>query len=109
VGGDPASDRLVGANKTIALGSSTPGVSTARRHGARLVFGAQVDHVVPYSLGGTTTRENLVTACWACNFGKRNYHRTQLALDDPRERPPSDAPFDGFTSLQRALRRAGKS
>lgn len=80
----------------------------ARRHGARLVFGAQVDHVMPYSLGGTTTRENLVTACWACNFGKRNYHLAQLALDDPRERPPSDTPFDGFASLNRALLEAGK-
>ena len=29
-----------------------------------------VDHVVPYTKGGATTRENLVAACQECNVGK---------------------------------------
>jgi len=31
----------------------------------------EVDHVIPRARGGLDTRENLVTACWDCNHGKR--------------------------------------
>jgi hypothetical protein len=31
-----------------------------------------VDHIVPYSKGGETTRDNLQTLCSKCNFGKSN-------------------------------------
>lgn len=31
---------------------------------------ATVDHVVPLAKGGTNGRDNLVTACLACNNGK---------------------------------------
>lgn len=78
----------------------------ARRHGARLVFGAQVDHVTPYSLGGQSTPDNLVTSCWSCNFGKARFHVAQLAISDPRDWPPSTEPRDGFVSLLPALRAA---
>jgi len=30
------------------------------------------DHVVPRSAGGKTTWTNIVTACYSCNFAKRN-------------------------------------
>ncbi len=32
-----------------------------------------LDHIIPYSLGGQTTAENLCLACWDCNLikGKR--------------------------------------
>lgn len=30
----------------------------------------QIDHVVPFSKGGTTEFENLQTLCWECNIGK---------------------------------------
>jgi 5-methylcytosine-specific restriction endonuclease McrA len=29
-----------------------------------------VDHVVPVAAGGTTTEDNLLTACEECNLGK---------------------------------------
>ncbi len=32
--------------------------------------GAHIDHVIPYSLGGLTEKDNLVTACRACNVKK---------------------------------------
>ena len=32
----------------------------------------QVDHKIPYSLGGRTIKENLVTKCAECNLGKGN-------------------------------------
>jgi len=30
----------------------------------------QPDHIIPYSKGGETVFENLITACWDCNIGK---------------------------------------
>jgi len=36
--------------------------------GARLML----DHVVPFSKGGKTERENLITSCFSCNIGKRD-------------------------------------
>lgn len=34
---------------------------------------AHIDHVVPWSMGGPTTDENLVTSCRTCNEAKSNY------------------------------------
>lgn len=31
-----------------------------------------VDHLVPISRGGTNARDNLVSACSGCNYGKRD-------------------------------------
>lgn len=31
-----------------------------------------IDHIIPYSLGGTTTLDNLQTLCQDCNIGKSN-------------------------------------
>jgi hypothetical protein len=36
--------------------------------GAKLV----IDHIRPFSKGGKTTEDNLVTACFECNMGKRD-------------------------------------
>ena len=85
------------------------GKRNAERHGARLAFGAQVDHVVPYSLGGRTELDNLVTSCWTCNFGKASYHIAQIGVSDPRLRPPSGRQWDGLTSMYRALRGARRA
>lgn len=32
----------------------------------------EADHIVPRAKGGPDTLENLVTACWECNIGKRD-------------------------------------
>lgn len=80
----------------------------AKRHGARMAFGAQVDHVTPWSLGGQTTLENLVTSCWACNYGKARFHVDQIAITDPRDRGPSSEEWDGFTGLLVGLRAVAK-
>lgn len=76
-------------------------------HGAALVFRATYDHVDPLCRGGCHDLENLVTACYSCNFGKGGFTLQQLGLDDPRERPipPSDG-WDGFISLIPKLRKA---
>lgn len=39
-----------------------------------------VDHIIPESLGGTTTPENLCLACWDCNLTKQN----RIAVIDPQ-------------------------
>jgi 5-methylcytosine-specific restriction endonuclease McrA len=77
------------------------------RHGVVLAFRANIDHVVPWKLGGKSDDSNLVTACWSCNYGKAQYTLDQIGLDDPRDRKPKmliDG-WDGLTSFIRADRR----
>ncbi|PSL16782.1 5-methylcytosine-specific restriction endonuclease McrA [Marinobacterium halophilum] len=78
--------------------------TNAQRHGVVLAFRANVDHVVPWNLGGRTVPENLVTACWACNYGKSGYTLEQIGLEDPRAYPPEVDNWDGLTSLRVPLR-----
>lgn len=49
-------------------------LTTERIVGARFT----VDHIIPESLGGATTLENLCLACWSCNLHK---HDRITALD----------------------------
>lgn len=39
-----------------------------------------VDHIIPRSLGGTDTLDNLQTLCWKCNIGKSNKDNTNLRI-----------------------------
>lgn len=80
----------------------------SRRHGARLAFGAQLDHVMPYSAGGQTALDNIVTACWSCNFGKTRFQVEQIGIIDPRMRPPSPEQWDGFVPLLGRLREVAR-
>lgn len=68
-----------------------------RRHGTVLAFRAYVDHVVPHAKGGLTDANNLVTACWSCNYGKRSYDLVSLMLDDPGSRAVPDSSWQGLT------------
>lgn len=69
-------------------------------HGAAVALRACADHVVPHARGGRTNEENLVTACWPCNFSKAGYAVEEIGIEDPRLRPPriSDD-WDGLMSL----------
>ncbi|MSQ94102.1 MAG: HNH endonuclease, partial [Gemmataceae bacterium] len=79
--------------------------TNADRHGVVLTFRANADHVIPWSLGGRTDLQNLVAACWCCNYGKSNFTLVQLGLDDPQERPATNIDtWDGLTSLLSDLR-----
>lgn len=82
--------------------------TNAERHGAVLAFRANVDHVVPWNLGGKTVPENLVTACWACNYGKAGYTLEQMGLDDPRAYPPEVDDWEGLSSLRVPLQTAAR-
>jgi hypothetical protein len=71
------------------------GSTLESRHGAALLAVAQVDHLVPRSSGGGLDLDNLVTACWACNYGKDGYTLEQLGIEDPRAREPLHTAWDG--------------
>jgi len=65
------------------------------RHGLILAASASLDHVLPLSRGGTNDRENLVTACWPCQFARNDWKLEELGLADPRERAPRPDDWDG--------------
>ncbi|MCX7177923.1 MAG: HNH endonuclease [Proteobacteria bacterium] len=77
----------------------------AERHGVALVFMPSHDHVGPRSVGGLHSLENLVTACWSCQFGKWGYTLEELGVDDPRNRSPKETNWDGLVSLIPSLNR----
>jgi len=54
--------------------------------------------VVPWSCGGRTNLDNLVTFCWSCNNGKNECTVEELRSEDPRVSPPSVYRFDGRRS-----------
>ena len=60
---------------------------------------ASADHVIPHSLGGRNTQENLVTACVVCQFARGNYTLEQMGIADPRDRLPVLDGWDGLTRL----------
>ena len=61
------------------------GRTNLTRSGAMIATRATADHVIPRSQGGETTADNLVTACWPCQFGKAEFSPRQLGLEDPRD------------------------
>ena len=66
-----------------------------------------MDHVVPHSAGGTNDPENLVTACWSCQFRRGAWSLEEVGLFDPRDRPLKVDDWDGHTRLlTRPVRRA---
>ena len=71
-------------------------------HGCAIAFRAVADHLNPFAGGGTTLFDNLVTACYPCNFGKANFTLADLALEGPR--PPLLDGWDGLELLLPALK-----
>lgn len=74
------------------------------QHGVVHAFKIVADHIVPRKQGGRTNRDNLVTSCPGCNYGKDRYTIEQLGIDDPRDRPPDNSDWVGLTSLIDGLR-----
>jgi hypothetical protein len=75
--------------------------SNRMAHGTLRAFYNSFDHVVPLSRGGRTCLDNLVTACYPCNFGKDNFTLSQLRLQSPFSRVPQKTDHDGFITLLR--------
>ena len=90
-------------------GINWPSDSDKHKHGAFLALQACVDHLVPREKGGDNDPENLVTACWPCNFGKMNYLIEELSLADPRSRPPVRDEWDGLARAVKKLNSLARS
>lgn len=95
--------RVISPTARSAMIAALPGAihwSTLQGyHGAFYALTASPDHVVPHSAGGTNDAENLVTACWPCQFGKGNIKLEEFGMVDPRLRPPIVDEWDGLTRL----------
>ena len=78
--------------------SSVPwtGRPDREKHAAFLCMWMQFDHVIPHSVGGETTIENMVITCAPCNYGRWYNTLEELGLMDPRERPPVKSDWDGL-------------
>lgn len=72
------------------------GSKEVEQHAAFQAMWAQYDHVVPHAKGGTNDLENLVLTCAACNFGRAGYTLEEVAVSDPRLRPPVRSIWDGL-------------
>ena len=57
---------------------------------------ASHDHVLPRQWGGSNQPDNLVTACWPCQFSRHNYRIEDCGIFDPRDRPPINDGWDGL-------------
>jgi hypothetical protein len=70
------------------------------RHGVAVACHACADHVVSHCRGGRTNAQNLVTACWPCNFAKADYTLEEIGIEDPFLRPPlAFGDWDGLMSF----------
>ena len=68
-------------------------------HGAFRAMTESIDHILPHSWGGTNERDNLVTACWPCQFGRMNARIEEVGILDPRQRDPVVDAWDGIGRL----------
>ncbi len=59
------------------------GPTNRTRAGGMIIARASADHVVPVTQGGRTMPDNLVIACWPCQFGKSSYTPEQLGMRSP--------------------------
>jgi hypothetical protein len=71
-------------------------------HAAFYALSGSVDHVLPHSAGGGNDLDNIVTACWPCQFGRSAWLIEEVGLIDPRSRPPVVDSWDGLTRVLRA-------
>lgn len=73
------------------------------KHTAFQALDLDLDHVVPRSLGGQNTLENLIVTCAPCNCGRGHHTLAEMGLSDPRHRAPvvraGFETWDGLTLL----------
>ena len=75
--------RVVSNRARSAMRACVPGAipwgELESYHGAFFALTASVDHVLPHSAGGGNEPQNLVTACWSCQFGREPTRSKNLA------------------------------
>jgi len=75
------------------------GRKNAEQHSAFQALWMQFDHVVPHSMNGGNSLDNVVICCAGCNFGKSNYPLEKLGLANPFDSPPITSGWNGLTHL----------
>jgi 5-methylcytosine-specific restriction endonuclease McrA len=71
------------------------------RHGLYVLMMASYDHLVPHSQGGSDDEDNLVTACWSCQFGKFRFSLDELGIELPPRKPrPTYKGWQGLRTLK---------
>jgi 5-methylcytosine-specific restriction endonuclease McrA len=71
------------------------------RHGLYVLLMASFDHLVPHSQGGSDDDDNLVTACWSCQFGKFRFSLDELGMELPPRKPrPTYKGWQGLRTLK---------
>jgi 5-methylcytosine-specific restriction endonuclease McrA len=78
------------------------GPKNTDQHTGLFIHMASPDHVLPWSHGGLNNLDNLVTACWTCQFARGERSLEDARIIDPRSRPLVRDDWDG---LRRILRR----
>jgi 5-methylcytosine-specific restriction endonuclease McrA len=78
------------------------GPKNTDQHTGLFIHMASPDHVLPWSHGGSNNLDNLVTACWTCQFARGERSLEDARIIDPRSRPLVRDDWDG---LRRILRR----
>lgn len=69
------------------------------RHSALYSMAASLDHVLPHSRGGNNELDNLVTACFCCQFGRGEWTLEESELYDPRSFEPIVDGWDGLSRI----------
>ncbi len=90
---DPRALKLMAAKLPTA---ARWGTGNANCHSAMLILRASPDHVLPHSHGGDNAMENLVTACFLCQFSRGELLLDEVGVSDPRLRPPIRDVWDGL-------------
>lgn len=73
------------------------------RHPALAALWGTPDHVEAHASGGGDNIENLVTACWTCQFQKGSYSLELLDLEGPADPPAQRDGWDGLEQISREV------
>lgn len=76
------------------------GKSNKDRHAAFLGLWLTYEHVIPHSLGGDNSLDNMIISCQACNCGKSNYSLEDFGLLDPRNSPVIKSQWNGLENFK---------
>jgi hypothetical protein len=71
------------------------GSTNLSKHACLAVL-ASPDHVLPRGWGGSNELDNLVTACWPCQFSRMEVRIEECGMNDPRDRQPIADDWDGL-------------
>lgn len=63
--------------------SNKKAASNRDYHGIWVTTAVTLDHVVPFAECSDDSNRNLITSCWACNFGKYDYTCQELEIALP--------------------------